>query len=189
MPRKNASCSRVTQRAGLADVSTSPLGLAWRQLRKNRVAVWSGYLLLCLYLMAIFAPFLAPYDPQDQVPGGLQSATFQAPMRLRFREINGAWHLRPFVYGTRQGFTPLRDIIYAVDPSRVYPVRFFVSGAPYRLFGVIPTTIHLFGTDKGGQIFLLGTDEYGRDYGTRLLYGAQISLSVGLGWHRHHVRS
>ncbi len=165
---------------GLENVSTSPLGLAWRQLRKNRVAVWSGLLLIALYLTAIFAPFLAPYDPQDQVPGGAQSSTFMPPMRLRFREINGTWHLRPFVYGTKQGFTPLREIIYAVDPSQKHSLRFFTAGAPYRLLGIIPTSIHLFGVDNGAQIFLLGTDEYGRDYLSRLLYGAQISLSVGL---------
>lgn len=122
----------------------------------------------------------APYDPQDQVPGGAGSSTFMPPMRLRFRELDGTWHLRPFVYGVKQGFTPLRDIIYAVDPARKYPVRFLTSGAPYRLFGVVPTSIHLFGVDKGGQIFLVGTDEYGRDYMSRLLYGGQISLSVGL---------
>ncbi len=165
---------------GLADMPSSPLGLAWRQLRKNRIAVWSGVVLLALYFTALIAPFVAPYDPQDQVPGGVGTATFQSPMRLRFRELDGTWHLRPFVYGTKQGFTPLRDIIYAVDPSREYPIRFFVSGAPYRLFGLIPSVTHLFGVDRGGQVFLLGTDEYGRDYLTRLLYGAQISLSVGL---------
>jgi len=162
------------------DAPSSPMKLAWRELRKNRVAVWSAYLLLSLYLVALFAPFVAPYDPQDQVPGGSNSSTFMPPMRLRLRELDGTWHARPFVYGVRQGFTPLRDIIYATDPAQKYPVRFLVSGAPYHLFGLIPTSIHLFGADKGGQVFLLGTDEYGRDYLSRLLYGAQISLSVGL---------
>ncbi len=165
---------------GLSAIPTSPTQLAWRELRKNRVAVWSGVLLLFLYLIALLAPFLAPYDPQDQVPGTLSSATFHPPMRLRFRELNGKFHLRPFVYGTRQGFTPLREIIYATDPAVIHPVRFFVPGAPYRLFGLIPTSIHLFGVENGGRIFLLGSDEYGRDYLSRLLFGAQISLSVGL---------
>jgi peptide/nickel transport system permease protein len=48
-----------------------------------------------------------------------------------------------------------------------YPVHFFVHG---RLFGV----------DPPGVMFLLGSDAYGRDVLSRLLYGARISLFTGL---------
>ena len=166
---------------GLAQASLSPGQLAWRELRKNRFAITGLWVLVVLYAMALFAPFLAPYDPQDQVPGGLPSQAFHPPMRLRFRDAQtGAFTLRPFAYGTVQQFTELRDIVYPLDASRKNTVRFFVSGAPYRLFGLIPTNVHLFGVTQGSAIFLLGTDEYGRDYLSRLLYGSQISLSVGL---------
>jgi peptide/nickel transport system permease protein len=158
----------------------TPSQLAWRELKKNSFAVTGLWLLILLYVTALFAPFVAPYDAQDQLPGKLPSASFHPPMRLRFREANGTWHLRPFVYGTIQQFTPLRDIIYPMDPAAIHPVSFFVKGAPYKLFGLIPTSTHLFGVAEGGRICLLGTDEYGRDYLSRLLAGAQVSLSVGL---------
>ena len=66
---------------------------------------------------------------------------------------------------------------YAVDPSRRHPLRLFVRGDPYELWGVIPSDVHLIGTD-GGPVFLLGADRLGRDVLSRVIYGARISLSI-----------
>jgi peptide/nickel transport system permease protein len=60
------------------------------------------------------------------------------------------------------------------------PLRFFVRGEPYKLFWIIPTNVHLFGVEGPKRAYLLGTDQFGRDYLSRLLYASQISLSVGL---------
>ncbi len=76
---------------------------------------------------------------------------YAPPTRIHF-------HPRPFVYGWAQG----RE-----DTARSYPVQFFVHG---RLFGV----------PEPGVIFLLGSDGYGRDLFSRLLYGGQVSLLTGL---------
>lgn len=160
--------------------SLSPAQLTWRQLRKNRFAVIGGITLILLYAMALFAPFLAPYDPLNQQPAGIANAAFHPPMKLRWREANGRFHWRPFVYGTVQQFTEMRELIYLPDPKQVRPILFFVQGEPYKLFGLIPMTTHFIGTEQGSAIFLLGTDEFGRDYLSRLMYGSQISLSVGL---------
>ena len=53
------------------------------------------------------------------------------------------------------------------DPGRRWPVHLFVSG---RLFAVAPP----------GVLFLLGSDAFGRDVFSRLLYGARVSLFTGL---------
>ena len=115
---ENRASSRATRQAltgraarDLPSVSASPIQLTWRQLRKNRAAVAGGITLLILYMMALFAPFLAPYNPTNQSPGG-QNLTFHSPMRLRFIDVNGRFSLRPFVYQTQQQFTQERDIIY-----------------------------------------------------------------------------
>jgi peptide/nickel transport system permease protein len=61
------------------------------------------------------------------------------------------------------------------------PLRFFVRGESYKLFGFLPVSVHFFGTgDNQHPVYLLGTDQYGRDIFSRLLYGSQISLSIGL---------
>ncbi len=64
--------------------------------------------------------------------------------------------------------------------SRRYPIYFFVKGAPYKLFGLISWDIHLFGTEEGGHIFLLGTDKAGRDLFSRIIYGGQVSMNVAI---------
>jgi peptide/nickel transport system permease protein len=156
-------------RAALPPVSLSPTQLAWRKLKKNRLAVTGGIVLIVLYTIAIFGPFLAPYTYGSQDP----TASFRPPMVVQF----APW---PTVYPSTSSFNEYRERIYVPDRSRPQPLKFFVRGESYRLFGLIPTNIHLFGTSGETRVYLLGTDEFGRDILSRLLYASQISLSVGL---------
>ena len=150
----------------------SPGRPLWRELRRSPLALAGGGLLVILYLLALFAPFLAPYAESDID----RERFFHPPTPLHMRDAAGHWHARPFVYGSRGGL----DQTYRVDTGRTFPLRAFVRGARYRLFGCLPSDRHLFGVDPPGRIFLLGADETGRDVWTRLLYGSQVSLTVGL---------
>lgn len=131
-------------------------------------------LLGLVYLSAVFAGFLAPDDPVAQN----RSLAFVPPTRLHFVDATGRLHLRPFVYPLTLPAAALDE--YVEDRRHPYPVRFFVRGAPYRIAGIINTDWHLFGTDSPTRLFLLGSDDYGRDLFSRLLYGGQISLFAGL---------
>jgi peptide/nickel transport system permease protein len=59
-------------------------------------------------------------------------------------------------------------------------VRFFMTGARYAVIGGWTSRLHLFGVDEPGRVFLFGTDDFGRDEFSRLLYGGRISLVAGL---------
>jgi peptide/nickel transport system permease protein len=115
----------------------------------------AGFLVL-LYLAAFGAGFAAPYGFDEQS----REHSFAPPTRLHFVDAAGRVHLRPFVYEE--------------DRSRAFPVRFFVRRTG-RWGGV-----RLFGVDAPARVFLLGTDRFGRDQLSRLLYGARISLVAGL---------
>jgi len=150
--------------------------LTWWKFRQHRLAVLAGVFLIMLYLTAAFCEFAAPYplDRRDI------SNAYSPPQRLHFFSEEG-FHPWPFVYklkGARDPETLRR--IYVEDRRRRYPLRLFVRGEPYRLWGIVPMDRHLIGVDPGGTLFLLGTDGLGRDLFSRILYGARISLTIGL---------
>jgi len=70
--------------------------------------------------------------------------------------------------------------IYTVDRAKVHSLRLFAKGDPYRLFGLIPMETHLVGLSDGSPLFLLGADHLGRDLLSQIIYGARVSLSIGL---------
>jgi len=135
---------------------------------------WSIAGLVVLHLAVLLAGLLAPYSYSTQN----RDLPYAPPTRLHWRDAGGRFHLRPFVYAWRP--RPGSFAEYEEDRSRAYPVRFLLEGEEYRLAWVLPMRLHLFGADEGGRIFLLGSDAYGRDQFSRLLYGGQISLLAGL---------
>src|SRR6185436_6456717 len=107
--------------------------------------------------------------------------TYLPPQPVHFVTPEGRL-VGPFVYG----FTLKRDPVslratFTRDESKRYPLRLFVRGASYKLLGLWTTNIHLFGAvDPAQTIHLLGTDRLGRDMLSRTVYGARVSLSIGL---------
>jgi peptide/nickel transport system permease protein len=104
------------------------------------------------------------------------------PQRIHWFD---GWRFAPYVYGVKGLRDPLTfKRVYRTDPSRKIPIRFFAEGFEYRFLGLIPATRHLIGVDGGRDaattIFVLGTDLQGRDLWSRLMYGTQVSLTIGL---------
>jgi peptide/nickel transport system permease protein len=135
-----------------------------------------AFLILCvLYLAAAFADPLTPYS-MTYSDADLANAP---PTNVYFQDESGNW-TSPYVFQTKRTFnqrTLGQD--YTEDPNKAFPVRFFVHGESYRIFGLIPSDIHLFGVAQPAQIFLLGSDINGRDNFSRLFFGAQKSLTIG----------
>ena len=129
--------------------------------------------LLLLQSAIVFAGFVAPYDPALQN----RDLPFVPPTRIHFVDARGHWHLRPFIYQ----WASFPQSIYEYQESRQveYPIYFFVRANEPANAGV-RAQIHLFGVEAPAQIFLAGSDNYGRDQFSRILYGGRISLGAGL---------
>lgn len=150
--------------------------LAWRRFRHHKVGRAGAVIIALFFLMLIFAEFLSPYPHTQQ----FRDATYAPPTRIHIFDENGRL-TRPFVYAVKRTLnTELWQWEYTEDRSQKYYLRFFVRGAPYKLFGLIPTNLHLFGVEDGGKIFLFGTDEMGRDLFSRIMMGSRVSMVIGL---------
>jgi peptide/nickel transport system permease protein len=153
--------------------------LMWWKFRKHKMAVASAIVIMLLYLIAIFAEFVGPYDPEQFFP----KYKLAPPTEIHIRDMQGRFH-RPFVYRIVRTKDPetLRNI-YNEDTETRYDIRFLVRGTPIEWWGLWETEWHLFGLDVPHEeqgVFLLGADRMGRDLFTRLCYGARLSLSIGL---------
>ncbi|NPV09356.1 MAG: ABC transporter permease [Anaerolineae bacterium] len=147
----------------------------WWRFRKHRMAMFSSVLLGLFALIAIFCEFVAPYSPDSYDV----TYSFAPPQPIRF--FRDGRLVSPFVYGLKGSRDPKTlALVFEPNPEAVHPVRFLVRGEPYRLWGTFTSNVHLFGVEEPGTFFLLGADRMGRDQFSRIVYGARISLSIGL---------
>ncbi len=127
-------------------------------------------LLIFLYAAAWLAPFIAPHSPRYQ----FRNFSFAPPSRIVFQSDTGAWG-PAFQAIRRLDLNPTYE-----QTGALVPIRFLGRSEGYAWMGLQFQT-RLFGSsDEAQPLFLLGTDELGRDIFSRILFGARYSLSIGL---------
>ena len=150
--------------------------LMWRRLRKHKLAMVSSVVVILLYGVAICAEFLASGRPD-----ATSNLAHLPPQKLHFWDQG---RLRLHVHGLEALRDPdTREWVYTPNPDQTIPVRFFGRGFEYKFLGLIPCQRHLLSLEPStgrGDIYLLGSDDIGRDMWSRLVFATRISMSIGL---------
>ncbi len=149
--------------------------MMWWKLRRHRIAVISGVIILVMYASILISEFVAPYDLHTRHTGFI----YAPPQALHL--FHEGEFVGPFVYGFsfKLNMENLQRE-YTPDLTKVEPLRYFCSGDTFSFWGAIEGNFHLVCPAEGGTFFLLGTDRLGRDMFSRIIYGTRISLTVGL---------
>ncbi|PBB38447.1 ABC transporter permease [Mesorhizobium sp. WSM3868] len=149
--------------------------LMWWKFRRHRLALVSGIFLAVLYFAILICEFLAPYNLHTRN----MDYIYAPPQRVHL--FHNGQFVGPFVYGRQMTLdmdTLKRNYIDQQDD--VQRIRFFCKGDSYRFWGLIEGHRHFVCPAENGQLFLAGTDRLGRDVLSRIIYGARISLTIGL---------
>ncbi len=145
---------------------------------RGRGALLAGAGLVMFFcLIAVFADLLAPYDYSSLS----RREPLAPPTTIRFRDAQGRWHARPFIYARL--FDPATQR-YEEITDRAYPLELFSRSYSYEFLWRFQTDLHLFGTRaeagvEAPRVYLLGTDKFGRDRLSRLLMATRYSLLIG----------
>jgi peptide/nickel transport system permease protein len=171
--------------------------IAWEQFRKHQLARISLAVLALLYFLAAFADFFAPY--KESVINS--SLVFQPPNKIYWRDENGNFG-RPYTYAMKGTIdrTTFKKV-WEEDRTQKYTIQFFVNSpnprdkyvpfpvnlipeAVRQALGIRPwASLRLFGIDdpsNRARFFLWGSDDLGRDVFGQILYGARVSLTIGI---------
>jgi peptide/nickel transport system permease protein len=176
-----AEAATQIPQAPAAEEAVSEVGQLsqWTLIRKrfarNKLAMTGFIGLVVMYILVFIGPFVAPneytFQNNDYVYGGPSHFTLIGP--------KGQLGLFMFPMKTELDQKAFK-FVFKLDKTQRLPIKFFVKGDPYDMFGFIHSDIHLFGIDNDNRVYLMGADAIGRDMFARTLMGGQISMTIGL---------
>ena len=151
--------------------------LMWWRFRKHRMAMLSAIIILLFYVVVIFADFFAYTDPTKDNANLL----LLTPQPIHWYDGD---KFSPHVFAVTGKRDPKTfKKVYTPDPKQKVPVKFIAEGYEYKILGFIPTNRHWIGVEGAKveeSLFLLGTDNLGRDVFSRLMVATRLSLTIGL---------
>jgi len=171
---------------GAGDLVSSRLAVAsqwqlvWWAFKRHRLAMVGLFVTIALYVIAVVPGFFAVNDPSQQN----RRSVFHPPQALHIIDSgeNGSWSIRPYIHPYVLARDPVTlASVYKEDSERKVYLQMFGEGYEYSVLGLFNARTHLFASQDANQpLFFFGADRLGRCVYSRIMLGAQISLSVGL---------
>ena len=148
--------------------------LAWQKLKQNKLALSSLVFIVVCVFAAIFAVFISPDSSPTANEMHIELATQQPFTKVLFLEIPKNEVPKVSFLDALFIGTPLA--VKRIPINALTPIENGISYFPYQSE---IEKVYVGDYKAVTQTFWLGTDKYGRDLLSRILYGIRISLSVG----------
>ena len=180
MSMSQTSTTNLPEDDVAAPVLLSPMALTWRKFKRHRIAYYSLFIVAFIYLMAMVGEFMTPAD------------IHKTSTRRAFAPPQGIHLFAPTADGSTEFTLHARGLkleidrkamrrIFVEDEKKIIPLGFFVKGYKYKLLGLLPTDVHLFGpANPKDSVYFMGADRLGRDIMSRIIIGTRVSMSIGL---------
>ncbi len=148
--------------------------LAWQRLKKNKLSFFAFCYIIFTVFIASFAVFISPDSSPYANEMHIELATKRPLTEIIFLEIPN---------NIDSDITFFKSIFFGI-PSKVtrFPIESFKieeNGITYLTYNSKTPKKYNGEYNVTKKIFFLGTDKYGRDLLSRVIYGVRVSLSVG----------
>jgi peptide/nickel transport system permease protein len=139
------------------------LNPAIKRFKRHKLAFFAFYVLIFMILVAVFAGIISPYSPDRQILEFSSKGVFFSPDVIQVKDNSGIT-IVPVKKIVEEKETSITIIDYADNLKELDKTRIIKDRNEYL------SRMH----------FFLGTDKFGRDILSRLIYGTRISVSVGI---------